>query len=383
MNENPCANSAIKDMGDIELLNRAIESFNSASATLSQYYKTLEDKVKLLTEEVEHKKRLLNSILDSIDLGVVFFDKEGLIRLVNNAAERLLSVKADEIAGGDSLHADINDEMILPENGNPFYALVSSSIVNDSEENNIGHVLIFKDITRLKQLECESERNARLSAMGELVLKIAHEIRNPLGSIELFANLISEDLKGTTHGAYANKISNSVRSLVNTLDNMLRFSKEIKPRLEECSVNGLIGDVCREFSELFSGSGVRLEFIEQGHYYIFADKGLMRQALINILLNSVQAMPDGGSIKVVIRSAEAAASTIEIMIRDNGSGMDSAIKSRIFEPFFSTKDRGTGLGLSITAGIITAHGGKINLESQPGAGTEFIITLPHIIKDNV
>lgn len=380
MSENQYAHLPVKDMADIELLNKAIESFNSASATLAHYYKTLEDKVQLLTEEVEHKKRLLNSILDSIDIGVVFFDQQGIIRLVNSAAERLLSVRADEIIGSGSLHAEIKDEMILPESGSPFNALVSSSAVNDSEEKNMGHVLIFKDITRLKQLECESERNARLSAMGELVLKIAHEIRNPLGSIELFANLISDDLRGTMHGDYANKISNSVRALVNTLDNMLRFSKEIKPRLEECLINGLIGDICREFSELFSGSGVRLEFIEQGRYYVFADKGLIRQALINILLNSVQAMPDGGRIGLEIRASGADPAMVEILIKDNGSGMDNTIKSRIFEPFFSTKDRGTGLGLSITAGIIKAHGGKIALESQAGAGTEFIITLPQGIE---
>ncbi|MGD0282490.1 MAG: ATP-binding protein [Dissulfurispiraceae bacterium] len=363
-------------MADIELLNKAIESFNSASAVLAHYYKTLEDRVQLLTEEVEHKKRLLNSILDSIDVGVVFFDKQGIIRLVNSAVERLLSVKADEIIGGDSLHAEINDEMILPENGRAFYALVSSSTVNDSEDHNIGHVLIFKDITRLRQLESESERHARLSAMGELVLKIAHEIRNPLGSIELFANLISNDLRGTTHGDYANKISDSVRSLVNTLDNMLRFSKEIKPRLEVCLLNSVVGDVCREFRELFSGSNVRLEFIEDGLHSVNADKGLLRQALINILLNSVQAMPDGGNITVEIRHSVFTPASIEILIRDNGCGMGNETKSRIFEPFFSTKDRGTGLGLSITSGIIAAHQGSIDLRSEPGAGTEFVITLP-------
>jgi signal transduction histidine kinase len=363
-------------MADIELLNKAIESFNSASAVLTHYYQTLEDKVKLLTEEVEHKKQLLNSILDSIDVGVVFFDKQGIIRLVNSAVERQLSVKADEIVGGESLHAEINDEMILPENGRAFYALVSSSEVNDSEDHNIGHVLIFKDITRLKQLESESERNARLSAMGELVLKIAHEIRNPLGSIELFANLISNDLSGTTHGDYANRISDSVKSLVNTLDNMLRFSKELKPRLEVCLLNNIVGDVCSEFRELFSGSKVRLEFIEQGLYSVYADKGLIRQALVNILLNSVQAMPDGGNITVEMRYPGFARSSVEILIRDDGCGIDKETKSRIFEPFFSTKDRGTGLGLSITSGIIAAHQGSIDLKSEPGAGTEFIITLP-------
>ncbi|MBF0505315.1 MAG: PAS domain-containing protein [Nitrospirae bacterium] len=363
-------------MADIELLNKAIESFNSASATLTHYYKTLEDKVELLTEEVEHKKRLLNSILDSIDVGVVFFDKQGVIRLVNSAVEQLLSVKADEIIGGESLRAEIREGTIVPENGKPFYALVSSSAVNDSEEQNIGHVLIFKDITRLKQLETESERNARLRAMGELVLKIAHEIRNPLGSIELFANLISSDLKGTAHGEYANRISNSVRSLVNTLDNMLRFSREINPRCEECLLNGVVDDICREFRELFSGSKVRIEFIEHGQYSVRADKGLIRQALINILLNSVQAMPDGGIVTVEIYSSHVLPNAVEISVRDNGSGMDEETRSKIFEPFFSTKDRGTGLGLSITHGIIAAHGGNINVKSLPGKGTEFVIILP-------
>ncbi len=365
-------------MADIELLNKAIESFNSASATLSHYYKTLEDKVILLTEEVDHKKRLLNSILDSIDVGVVFFDNQGIIRLVNSAVEQLLSVKAGEIVGGDSLRAEINDDMILPENGKPFYAIVSRFAVNDSEDQNVGHVLIFKDISRLKQLESESERNARLSAMGELVLKIAHEIRNPLGSIELFANLISSDLKGTTHGDYANRISNSVKSLVNTLDNMLRFSREIKPRREECLLNEVVDEICGEFRELFSGSNVRLEFIEHGRHSVYADKGLIRQALINILLNSVQAMPEGGTIAVEIRHSEVRPEAAEILVRDNGPGMDNETRSKIFEPFFSTKDRGTGLGLSITSSIIAAHEGSVEVRSSSGVGTEFVITLPEI-----
>src|SRR5208337_2898062 len=221
-------------------------------------------------------------------------------------------------------------------------------------------------------------RNAMLSAMGELVLKIAHEIRNPLGSIELFANLISKDLKGTTQGDYANRISNSVKTLVNTLDNMLRFSKEIKLRGEECLLNGVVDEICREFRELFSGSNVRLEFIEHGHYSVYADKGLIRQALINILLNSVQAMPDGGTIAVEIGPSDLMPSAAGIVIRDNGPGMDNETRSKIFEPFFSTKDRGTGLGLSITSSIIAAHDGSIEAISMPGAGTELKITLPDL-----
>lgn len=356
----------------VDLLNKAIETFNSASATLIQYYSALEDNVRLLTEEVEHKKQLLNSILDSIDVGVVFFDRDGVIRIINNAASNLLNIKADDIIGGTSIHAEIKGEVIFPYNGKPFYALVSRSEVKDKEGNIIGHVLIFKDITRLKQLESENERNRRLTAMGELVMKIAHEIRNPLGSIELFASLLSSDLKGTEYGDYANRISNSVKALVNTLDNMLRFTKEIKPRLEYCCLNDLIMETCDEFRELFANSNIQLSLTAYEKNWLCVDKGLMRQALINILLNSVHAMPDGGIIEIRIQNTE----EVQVYIKDSGSGMDDETRQRMFEPFFSTKDRGTGLGMSITAGIIKAHKGTIDVISEVGKGTEFIIKLP-------
>ncbi len=362
-------------MADIELLSKALESFNAASATLAQYYKTLEDKVGLLTKEVEHKKQLLDSILDSIDVGVVFFDKDGIIRLVNSAAESLLNIKAGEVTGGTSLHAVIHDEMIEPESGKPFHALVSRSDVEDKEGSIIGYVLIFKDITRLKQLELENERNGRLSAMGELVLKIAHEIRNPLGSIELFASLLSGDLKGTEHGDYAQRISNSVRSLVNTLDNMLRFSRGIIPTMEFCCLNDIIAEICGEFGELLAGNKVSFNFIENDKCRLPVDRVLIRQAVINILLNSFQAIKGRGSIEIKVAYQNDRRSAA-LTIKDSGVGMDEETQSRIFEPFFSTKDRGTGLGMSITAGVIEAHKGSIDVRSEIGKGTEFVITLP-------
>lgn len=358
---------------NVDLLNKAIETFNSASATLVQYYSTLEDKVRLLTEEVDHKKQLLNGILDSIDVGVVFFDRDGIIRTMNKAAESLLNINASDAIGGTSINAEIHEEVIVPNKGKPFYALVSRSDVADKDRNVIGNVLIFKDITRLKQLESENERNRRLTAMGELVMKIAHEIRNPLGSIELFASLLSNDLKGTEHGDYANRISNSVRSLVNALDNMLRFTKEVKPKSEYCCLNDLVSETCDEFKELFANSNIQLDFSEKGQYWLNMDKGLMRQSLINILLNSVHAMPDGGKIEIRLKDTQEG---VEIVIRDTGIGMDEDTRLRMFEPFFSTKDRGTGLGMSITAGIIKAHKGTIDVTSETGVGTEFVITLP-------
>jgi len=360
---------------DAGLLSKAIESINTVSSTLMQYYQTLEDRVKVLTEEVDQKKQLLDSILDSIDVGVVFFDSEGIIRLLNDAAESLLGIDSGTLIGGTSLHAMINSEMVIPETGQPFHALISSSQVRGADGKDIGRVLIFKDITRLKKLEAENERNRRLSEMGELVMKIAHEIRNPLGSMELFANLLANDLKGTEQVDYARRISNSVRSLVNTLDNMLRFSGEIKPKMEYLCINDVVRDTCDEFREILAAGGIRIDIFDMEKLRLYLDRGLISQALINMLLNAVQAMPEGGRISINIdrgRDPDA----IRISIRDSGMGMDEDARARLFEPFFSTKDRGTGLGMSITLAIVKAHRGTIEVDSVPGKGTEFIISLP-------
>ncbi len=363
-------------MADVDLLNRAIERFNSASSTLTQYYNILEDRVRVLTGEVEQKKQLLNSILDSIDVGVIFFDREGTVKLMNRAAGDLLHVRAEDITGGASIFASIEDDRIVPQQGRPFEALISRSDVSNGEGDNVGHVLIFKDISRLRELERENERNRRLSAMGELVMKIAHEIRNPLGSIELFASLLSEDLRGTGSGAYADRISTSVRSLVNTLDNMLRFTKGINPRYETCSLPDLFSDIGHEFSDLFNRGKIRYAVSCEAPLEVSLDRGLMRQALINLIINAVQAMPEGGMISVSAGRDPGHSSRVVLSVRDTGTGMDSETASRIFEPFFSTKDRGTGLGMSIAEAVVAAHGGTVAVRSEEGKGTEFTITIP-------
>lgn len=357
-----------------QLLNEAIVKINTASEALVKYYQVLEEKIKLLTEEVDEKKRLLSSIIDSIDIAVVFFDREGVIRLINKAAESLFGIHSEEILGGKELPIKIEEELIYPTNSKkPFYAIISRSQVLDSEGNSMGSVFLCKDISRIKELEAENERNRRLTAMGSLLMKIAHEIRNPLGSIELFANMIAEDLSNTTHGEYAKRISSAVSMLRNTLENMLSFTRGINPKKEIISINELVKEIIREFKELFQRVGIKIEFNSSSEYKIPLDSSLIRQALINLIVNSYQAMPDGGLLSIEISKEK---NFLRILIKDTGQGIDKEVIDRIFEPFFSTKDRGSGLGLSITNSIISAHGGKIEVKSQLKKGTEFALYLP-------
>ncbi|RMG59359.1 MAG: PAS domain S-box protein [Deltaproteobacteria bacterium] len=360
---------------EIDLLNRAIDTFNSASATLVEYYRVLEERVRFLTDEVDRKKNLLDSILNSVDVGVVFFDEKGTIRLINGAAERLLGVTSEEVVGRKEIPATIEDEYVLPERGKPFYAIVEEAQVRDSSGRTIGKVLLLNDVTRLRKLELENERNRRLSAMGELVLKIAHEIRNPLGSIELFAGLLSKDLAGTKQAEFAARITQSVRLLVNTLDNMLRFSRDMTPVKEFGLLNDFVREVCSEFRELAASRKVRIRVEEEEMCWMLFDRGLLRQALVNLILNAIHAMPDGGDLTVSLRLFDRA-SRVELTVTDTGEGMDAETLRRVFEPFFSTKDRGTGLGMSIVRSIVEAHGGSVTLESAKGEGTRVRIVLP-------
>ncbi|MFQ3573333.1 MAG: ATP-binding protein [Thermodesulfovibrionales bacterium] len=364
-----------KDKGtELDLLNDAIRSFNKVSETLLQYYKSLEEKVEVLTKEVDHKKQLLNSILDSIDIGVVFFDTSGVVRLTNRAAGELLQIPPESLIGMRDICQSMDGDRIVPYTGQPFYALISQRDVYDNAGNLIGNVLIFKDITRLRELEVQNERNRRLTAMGELVMKIAHEIRNPLGSIELFAGLLRNDLGDTEQGIYAQKISNSVKSLVNTLDNMLSFTKEPRPRLQNQSIKQMVEELIDEFKGYLQNSSVEFVFLCKDDISACIDKGLMRQALLNLLINAVQAMPTGG--KITISIDKVSGDFVNIEISDTGMGIEDDKLLNIFEPFYSTKDRGTGLGLPISASIIKAHNGTISVKSRLNEGSVFQITLP-------
>lgn len=358
---------------DITLLNQAIERFNSASTAVMAYYQTLEERVRLLTEEVDHKKQLLNSILDSIDVGVVYFDGSGVVQLVNSTAERLLDAPAVSLIGTASLPAVFGEQHVACSGGKKFPAIISRSEVKNQQGETTGSVLFFQDITRLKELEAENERNRRLTAMGELVTKIAHEIRNPLGSIELFASLLVKDLEGTPSASYAGRISNSVRYLVNTLDNMLRFSGGVRPSFSEVDLREVVNELVEDFRGVFLGSRIELILRASEPFFLRADRSLLRQAFINLLLNAFQAMPDGGKIEIGMERVD---DDVQVIFSDTGIGMDEETAVRLFEPFFSTKDRGTGLGMSITATIITAHEGRIQVQSEPGSGTVFTIVFP-------
>jgi signal transduction histidine kinase len=225
---------------------------------------------------------------------------------------------------------------------------------------------------KLKELEDHHKRNLRLIAMGEMAASIVHEVRSPLCSIELFSNMLSNDLEDTEHSEMAKGISTGIKSLNNILTNTLFFAKPQKPTLKDVELDVPVQESLKILAPLIEIRGIKL-FSKISEEVISGDQELLKQVLMNIILNAVQVMPDGGTLKVFTEESE---NYIALSVCDQGSGIDPENVEKIFDPFFSTKDKGTGLGLTIAHKIMQSHNGFIKAENNEDIGSTFSLYFP-------
>lgn len=379
-------------MSEIGRLKEAFLNFTEASKSLEAYYGRLQEQVSYLTLEVEEKNRqleealghteeakdYLKGILENLKDAIIVLDTDKRVSMINRAAEELLLVNAESAVGRNfedlpfSLQRE-GDEGVLSVNDMQHNVIISHSEVLDHQGLLRGHVILFKDITRIKELEARNERNHRLIAMGEMAAKIVHEIRSPLCSIELYASMLAKDLEGSEHLNMAKGISTGISSLNNILTNMLFFAKPQKPILRPLDICRLLDETVFMLMPMLEAGGVNfLRQIEQG-ISVRGDADLLKQVFLNILLNAIQSTPEGRAIAANCRN-EGGSALIEIS--DQGPGIQPENLEKIFDPFFSTKEKGTGLGLAISAKIVQAHGGTIKVTSSPGHGAAFRISFP-------
>jgi signal transduction histidine kinase len=222
----------------------------------------------------------------------------------------------------------------------------------------------------------ELQRAQRLQAMGEMALQLAHEIRNPLGSIELFAALLSRELKEKAdQKTWADQIVTGVKFLNTIVTNMLTFTKVSKPLLTPFDLQQMINETLAFLEPICVQRNIRVIGSESGTpLWIEGDREMLRQMLINLLMNGLQAMPEQGEL--ALRARIAGPDSVEVEVQDTGVGIPDENLHRVFDPFFTTNEKGTGLGLSLVHQIVQKHNGTITVESRFGHGTCFRITLP-------
>lgn len=385
-----------------------IESLVEGDKQLRNAYEKLQLEVKELSQDLATTKNYLHNILESLITGVVVVDQEERITTFNKNAgimtgfdpNNCLGKKLKEVFPADLfekalaplIHSEQKaqslDRVLIARDQREVHVRISASPVLENGGEKIGTALSFQDVTRLKRLEEEVQRNQRLKAMGEMAAGIAHEIRNPLGSIELFASLLKKDLKGDEEKELiAEHICSGVKNMDRIISTLLLFAKSPEPSRQKCEINSLLDELL-EFSSniIFPGNIKIVRKFSPGELLGNGDGDLLRQVLLNLIRNAIQAMPDGGELCITSKVSMEPKSAkhpekdrrrfISITVSDTGTGISSANLVKIFNPFFTTRDRGTGLGLAIAHNIIKAHQGTIEVESRLGKGTAFIVKIP-------
>jgi signal transduction histidine kinase len=238
-------------------------------------------------------------------------------------------------------------------------------------------IVIFEDLTAEKRMEEELRRADRLRSLGELSAGVAHEIRNPLTGIATTAQVLKEKLVGDKEKEkYLKVILEEIARLDNIIKNLLDFARPDSPHPTELSLSSLIENALGLLTDTAREKRVSLHF-ESGLVddRCLLDGDQIKQVILNIVLNGIQACSGGGIANVYVREA-ADPAFVEIELADTGSGIPDEIADKLYNPFFTTRSEGIGMGLSISRKIIENHGGRIYHRSSLGTGTSFFIELP-------
>lgn len=345
------------------------------------------------------RRDLLSAILSSLGEGMVVTDREDRVTLLNNHAEKIFGVKREESLG-KKLAESINElavvnffrqvrsegkEIANREIGitHPRSRTLSATItpIRGQGGNIEGMVALFKDISAARRMEKEVEEVARLTTLGSLSSWMAHEIRNPLNAITINLELLKEEAFGLIREESREEplrlmkvIGDEINRLNEALHDFLSFNKLPSLNIETTDINQILDGTLALIQPEAVRRGVK---IRKGYRKklstIQVDTRKIRQALLNIIINSILSMPQGGELHLMTRSR---GSRVEIEIKDSGVGIPEEVQSKIFDFFFTTRKEGAGLGLPIARRIVNEHGGDIQVESKENSGTSVILRLP-------
>jgi two-component system sensor histidine kinase FlrB len=385
----------------------AFASFNQTAEALETTYTKLQTEVGRLRHELEDKNRslaqsleenqrmrtYLTSIVEGLPCGVLVFDRGMKLRMINPAAGRLLN------AGGED--SDAREASVRRLLGPLLAALPPQEFSHEQEwivegpqaKRTIGvtraclpakglgedSILILRDLTEAKQLEQEREVSRRTQALAEVATLLAHEIRNPLGSLELFAGLLADALADQSElRTWINQVQAGLRSLAATANNVLHFHSQPSTQLFPVDILRLVRETVEFLRPLARQKEMHIEWkAPKGIVSILADPSRLQQAFFNLALNAFRAMKPGGVLSVsVTRNEEGSLPMAVVTFADQGAGIRAEILEKIFTPGFTTQCGSPGLGLAVTRKVIEQHCGTIRVESREGQGTTFTLTLP-------
>jgi two-component system sensor histidine kinase PilS (NtrC family) len=336
------------------------------------------------------------NIVQSLDSGLMTTDPSGRISFLNKTAYRILGIDP-ESSSPEELDGLLSDHLVnLPtdsaaweklsgreetiferSDGETIHLGLSRSPLRDIHGVLVGSILIFQDITRIKEMEEQIKFADRMVSIGQMAAGIAHEIRNPLASLMGSIQVLKEEMDPSQGDLnLMNIVIRESERLNKLVSDFLLFAHPPRNEFAPVLLNTLIDETLQvlENSPQFNGHIV-ISRVFSDKAGILGDANQLKQVLWNLFLNAVQEMEDGGHLRIGLKHEE---KSVKLTVSDTGTGIDRQRIGKIFEPFFTTKESGTGLGLAIVHRIIESHGGTIQVESECGRGTSFILTFPEM-----
>ena len=375
---------------------------NALQALCDQLAVALEN-ARLYTDEQDSKiynEILLNNLLS----GVIAVNRDGLVTVFNREAQLMTRLSAEEVIdqpyqklpeaiareirgplAGEPEEGQRDQEVDLEIEGQENVPLLlSASSFRSQAGELLGALVVFNDLTTVKKLEQQVRRGDRLASIGTLSAGMAHEIKNPMVVIKTFAQLLPERYQDAEfRNTFSSLLNEEIGRIDRTVNHLLNFSRESKPKLEATHLHGVLQQALRLVEPQSDEKQVRLErALDAANDLISADFGQLQQAFLNLFLNAIDSTSSGGELHVTTDlhevEGEANGGYVRVHIRDTGKGIDPKDLPHIFDPFYTTKGHGTGLGLSVAHGIIDDHGGLVDVESEPDKGATFVVALPLI-----
>ena len=378
----------IPSVGDDEI-GQLVNSFNRMTADL-----------RASQTELERRRAYTETLVRNVSAGVVGLDPQGVVTAINPYAERMLGLKAGEVLGRgwrsvfqpalvEALeeifaehrrpHEVRSSIKLQPVGGSEIELMVAATALGDGADGELGTVLFLEDVSQLAKVE-------RMEAWREVARRIAHEIKNPLTPIQLSAERLRRQLTSRSDGD-AKLVDECTRTIIGEVEDLKRLVNEFSAFARMPHLNPLPGDLnplAEETVATFRDANPGVDFalaLTPALPQIAIDRDALKRAMVNLLENAVNAAvganPNGARPRIDVSTAlDAQSGVVTLEVSDNGPGIPPALRTRIFEPYFSTRKGGTGLGLAIVSAIVADHHGFVRVRDNPPRGSRFVLEFP-------
>jgi two-component system sensor histidine kinase HydH len=369
----------------IALILLLIGSLAIISLFLAQAYQ-------LTRASLSRVKIFSEALVTNMPIGLIALNDQGEIVTCNEKAQVVLEISCSNALGKQamSILPDALKKMLgeLPQSGGfmerdiqlnsaqgkqQVWEAVAAELMDKGTPT--GRILLIRDVTTIRQMENEVARSRHLNSIGSLAAGVAHEIRNPLSSIKGFAVYFKERLSGNREDEETADIMIAETERLNrVISQLIEFARPLELNTEKIRFVDLVSHTIKLIAADAQQSNISIEInTAEAMPMVEVDPDKIKQVLLNILLNSLSAMKEGGKLTI---GFSCGTDNLNVIISDNGTGINEADLPKIYDPYFTSKPAGTGLGLAVVQKIIEAHGGRINVESRIGQGTKVSLSLP-------